>query len=334
MHKIDSAGATIDNKFTEGNSGTGTPATVLDAAWLNAVQEEMISVLAAGAITPAKGTWTQLRDAINYMLNMQSGTMQNKTLASPIISFPTINNGTINNVTLNAPALAGNARGNGIVPLGAIIAMGSVAAWALPAAGAVKDGYALCNGQAFSALGAGNFDANFAGNMPNLTDSRFLMGSTAAGSTGGANSLTLASGNIPTLFNSAVSVTGTTNIGHSHSLGTTSVALASGATGGESAHVHATSNDSSYAAVKGAGVAVGGSNYGIASLTLSTTGPGSNHTHTVSGTTNIDHSHTLGTTNVALASGTTATITVGNASPTALENRPLYFSVVYLMRVK
>jgi hypothetical protein len=234
---------------------------------------------------------------------------------------------------LVTPNDSGEARGT--VPLGSIIAMGNVQAWALPTADQVKDGYALCNGNTFAALGAGNYNAAFTGNRPTLNDSRFLMGSTAVGSTGGANSLTLAASNIPTLYNSTVAVSGTTNIGHSHTLGASGVVSGNpDATGNTlSSHTHTSSGDSNDAFVRGAGsISTAGSTYGIVSANTRTTGLPSAvaHTHT----TDINHTHTLGTTNVALASGVTGTITVGTASPVALENRPLYFSVVYLMRVK
>ncbi|MDR5857248.1 hypothetical protein P9239_00310 [Caballeronia sp. LZ062] len=50
--------------FTEGNAAAGTPATNVRASWLNMLQEEMMSILAAGGITPSKTTYTQIRDAI------------------------------------------------------------------------------------------------------------------------------------------------------------------------------------------------------------------------------------------------------------------------------
>ncbi len=64
MHRIDGPGATSDHKFTDGNPSTGTPATVVLAEWLNAVQEEIIAVLTEAGIDPNKASTTQLRDAI------------------------------------------------------------------------------------------------------------------------------------------------------------------------------------------------------------------------------------------------------------------------------
>lgn len=51
MHKIDSDGATIDNKFTEGSVPLAVPATVVSAAWLNAVQGELVTLIEALGLT-------------------------------------------------------------------------------------------------------------------------------------------------------------------------------------------------------------------------------------------------------------------------------------------
>jgi hypothetical protein len=63
MYKTDAPGHD-NNEFTDGNPLTGTPATVLDAAFMNEVMYELINVLLHAGITPTKGTRTQLRDAI------------------------------------------------------------------------------------------------------------------------------------------------------------------------------------------------------------------------------------------------------------------------------
>lgn len=60
MHRIDGPGATVDNKFTEGNPATAVPATDVTGDWLNDVQEELLSVLVAAGIAPVKGTQNQI----------------------------------------------------------------------------------------------------------------------------------------------------------------------------------------------------------------------------------------------------------------------------------
>jgi hypothetical protein len=203
----------------------------------------------------------------------------------------------------------------GINPLGSIIAMGNVAAWALPTADEVKDGYALCNGNTFAALGAGNYNASFTGNRPTLNDSRFLMGSTAVASTGGQNSTTLAAANIPQVSTSYTPA------------GTNAASSVSGSVGGsDGTHTH-TATTTALGPINATQLVNAGSFAGavtsIAAGSVTVT------------STNSGHGHGFSLTAAAQGfTGQAATITVGNASPTALENRPLYFSVVYLMRVK
>ena len=79
-----------------------------------------------------------------------------------------------------------NTTTNGIVPIGSVIAIANVAVWSLPAAGQIKDGFALCNGQAVPA-GAHPL---LTGTLPDLSDERFLQGSTTSGSIGGSTSKT------------------------------------------------------------------------------------------------------------------------------------------------
>ena len=64
MHRIDSSGATADNKFTDGNPAVGQEGTVVDADWLNDVQENIAHAIEAAGITLVKGDSTQLAAAI------------------------------------------------------------------------------------------------------------------------------------------------------------------------------------------------------------------------------------------------------------------------------
>ena len=70
MHRIDAPGATIDNKFTEGNPSQGIPATQVSDDWLNDVQEEIANVIEAEGITLVKGTQNQLLAALNTLLGV------------------------------------------------------------------------------------------------------------------------------------------------------------------------------------------------------------------------------------------------------------------------
>ncbi len=60
MHRIDGPGATVDNKFTDGDPVGGIQATVVTDDWLNDIQEELMSILVAAGVTPVKGTQNQV----------------------------------------------------------------------------------------------------------------------------------------------------------------------------------------------------------------------------------------------------------------------------------
>jgi hypothetical protein len=64
MHRIDGPGATVDNKFTDGDPVGGVQATIVTDDWLNDVQENIMAVLAASGVTPTKGRAADLMDSI------------------------------------------------------------------------------------------------------------------------------------------------------------------------------------------------------------------------------------------------------------------------------
>lgn len=63
MHRIDGPGA-VNNLFTEGDPSVPQMATVVTAPWLNDVQENITRAIEAAGITPVKGDYDQLRQAI------------------------------------------------------------------------------------------------------------------------------------------------------------------------------------------------------------------------------------------------------------------------------
>lgn len=91
--------------------------------------------------------------------------------------------------------------GRGIVPLGSIIPIAAhlSGSFPIPVSGQVLDGYQLCDGVAIPEF------QSVSGNTPQLTDSRFLMGFTTAGNTGGFNAVTPAG-----------TLSGSANIDHTH----------------------------------------------------------------------------------------------------------------------
>ncbi|QQE86909.1 gp53-like domain-containing protein [Azotobacter chroococcum] len=79
MHRIDVPSATADHQFTEGSVAGGVPATTVSAAWLNDMQEELISILAAASIAPVKGDQDQVLAAILALIAAQAGGMRSLT---------------------------------------------------------------------------------------------------------------------------------------------------------------------------------------------------------------------------------------------------------------
>ncbi|SOE82101.1 hypothetical protein SAMN05446927_5412 [Caballeronia arationis] len=87
MYQIDSSGSVTTQPtpaaagtpgfFTNGNPATGVAATILDADWFNAVQSELVNVLAAAGLTPTKGTNNQLLAAINTLFASSIATGSN-----------------------------------------------------------------------------------------------------------------------------------------------------------------------------------------------------------------------------------------------------------------
>lgn len=77
MYQIDAPGAATSlptpapagtpGFFTGGDPATGTPATILDQDWFNAVMMELINVVEAAGLTPTKGTNTQLLQALRAL---------------------------------------------------------------------------------------------------------------------------------------------------------------------------------------------------------------------------------------------------------------------------
>jgi hypothetical protein len=70
MFRIDSAGATVDNRFTEGDPSLSIPATVVSDEWLNSIQEELIKPVEQMGLTLAKANEGQLWDSmLAFFLN-------------------------------------------------------------------------------------------------------------------------------------------------------------------------------------------------------------------------------------------------------------------------
>lgn len=73
MHRVDGQGATVDNLFTEGDPGSGVPATTVTADILNALQEEMCSAIEGAGIALDKQDNTQLLAALQALASAATG---------------------------------------------------------------------------------------------------------------------------------------------------------------------------------------------------------------------------------------------------------------------
>lgn len=71
MHRIDGPTAAPGGVFTEGDPTAGTPATVVSSDWANAVQEELVAVIAAAGITLSKPSNVQLLAALSVLLSQR-----------------------------------------------------------------------------------------------------------------------------------------------------------------------------------------------------------------------------------------------------------------------
>lgn len=167
-----------------------------------------------------------------------SGTVTGGTYATATLSGVTTNSGTIVggvvlDPTITAAVHTGNTTGTGIVPLGAILATASNLTGAYNCSAttsADSNGFVQCNGQTISdVLSPMNGVV-----VPNINNSVFLMGSTTSGTTGGSNSTTLTTTQLPAhthgsgsyttsvgVTGGTASLTGTTTFasnGHTHTL--------------------------------------------------------------------------------------------------------------------
>jgi len=64
MYYIDGPGATVDHKFTDGDPAAGVAPTTVTDDFMNDVQQEILNVIAAAGIVPAKNTQDQLLKAL------------------------------------------------------------------------------------------------------------------------------------------------------------------------------------------------------------------------------------------------------------------------------
>src|SRR3989344_8360789 len=89
MHRMDGPGATVDNRFTDGDPVGGVQATIVTDDWANGIQEELMSILAAGGVSPVKGTQNQVLKAIRSISPAVVGTARNVNAYVPTLAAST-----------------------------------------------------------------------------------------------------------------------------------------------------------------------------------------------------------------------------------------------------
>lgn len=181
--------------FTGGNPGTGTPATILDADFMNMVMMELTNIVTAGGLTPSKTTYNQVLTAI-MSLTGRGSYLGSKGFSSSGTYTPGVYNG----VTATKAHFRGVASGGGS---GGCIATaaGQAAASAGGSAGNPFDFWVVSGLAAMSitigaAGAAGAAGANSGGNGGNL-----VIGSIATITGGRGGSAGNASGTFPALSN-------------------------------------------------------------------------------------------------------------------------------------
>lgn len=68
MHKIDTPSAD-DGQFVDNNPSLGIDGTVVDASWLNSVQDEICNMIEGAGITLNKRSVVQLREAVAWFIH-------------------------------------------------------------------------------------------------------------------------------------------------------------------------------------------------------------------------------------------------------------------------
>lgn len=98
VYRIDVATATntlptpaalgTEGYWTKGNPGTGTPATVMDQDWFNALQENLIGVLTAAGVSHSKSDYTTLSRAIQTIAMAGQGSCRLAVSGGNVVLSP------------------------------------------------------------------------------------------------------------------------------------------------------------------------------------------------------------------------------------------------------
>lgn len=226
-------------------------------------------------------------------------------------------------------------------PLGMIIPIASnlTGTHTIPSSGSVdSDGWMYCNG---AAIPAGK---SVSGTTPNLTDGRFLRGSTSSGGTGGSATFTLATANIPSHTHTTSAHTHSTaahvhsTAAHTHTTPAHSHSASSASAGNHSHSVISKSqDDSTIRPIWNSQGGVAGAHYSGTDTTRTHDArrqiiiSGGAHTHGI--TVNSGGSGTSGSTSAGNTGSGGGAATGATGSTTAVTHLPIYVNAQYLIKV-
>ena len=319
------------------NSSTSSYDIVLPLAAPAADQVLTFDVTGQGTFRDINGTTGQVtvsKSSTAFTVSLPATITQNQTF-----SGNNTHSGT--NTFSGSTSFTGSTSGRGILPLGSVIATFPALSGAYACAAtttADSNGFVLCQGQTIS-------DATSPMNgvvVPNINNDVFLKGSTTSNVSGGSNTVTLTSNELPAHTHTVSNHTHTIDHGHSNSFalgGTTSFATTGHTHGVGSLYAHIelfgstlylvdgfsgswTSNEQATSLARGSssvtrnfGTPIGGS----------LDGPSATGTVSLSGSV-TSHSGSSG------AAGAQTTSSTGSGS--AFSIQPKFITAVYVMRVK
>ena len=102
MDRIQHPSATSSHQFTEGDPGSGVPATTVTATWLNGLQEELVHLIEAAGIVPSASILTQVKAALDALY---SGDTEVEALAAEVTNRQNADMALANSITAALTAL-------------------------------------------------------------------------------------------------------------------------------------------------------------------------------------------------------------------------------------
>ena len=207
-----------------------------------------------GNITTVNATTGNITTVASTTIGATTGNIT--TVSATTVGATTGNITTVNATTVNAT------NGQGIFPIGGVVAVFTAIAGS--SSPSVANGWALCNGTTPASQGVSS--PAISATMPNINNGAFVRGATSSwttgGASGGADSVTIGSANLPTHTHDIAH-------GHANSFAVSAVALGGTTSFASTGHTHTMSSHTH-------------------------TGP--SHTHSgVTGTESATHTHGAGT---------------------------------------